>query len=159
MKIRKLFILILSATGLSFFMSCDSSRLYEKNLEIPEGIWEQANILKFDVEIPDSSRKFNFYINMRNDESYPYSNLYLFLTTRFPDQKVSRDTLELLLADENGNWFGKGAGDRKFNQILLRKSMKFPKAGTYSFELEQGMRMGELPGITDAGIRVEYCEE
>jgi gliding motility-associated lipoprotein GldH len=139
--------------------SCDSSRVYENNAELPGAIWEQGNVLKFDAEIPDSSKRYNFYINIRNDETYPYSNLYVFLTTHFPDKRISKDTLELLLADENGNWYGKGSGDRKFNQILLQKKIKFPISGKYTFQIEQGMRLAELPGITDAGIRIEYFDE
>lgn len=137
--------------------ACDKKRVFEKNAEIPEMMWDKSNVLKFEVPIEDTVSANNIYINVRNASKYQFSNLFLFFTTRIPDGKAERDTVELTLADEKG-WLGEGAGDIWDNRILFKKNFRFPQAGIYTFELEQGMRQNPLPLIMDAGIRIEKAE-
>lgn len=141
-----------------FFSSCDNSRIFEENKSIPEAGWDTSNVLKFAVEIKDPSTPANFYVNVRNADGYPYNNLFLFIKTKFPNGKQSNDTLECLLADENGKWLGKGIGDIYDNQILFKKNVRFPLSGTYSFEIAQGMRIAKVPLIMDVGLRIEKSE-
>lgn len=140
---------------LVFIGGCDSKRVYESNVAIPNGIWNSANRAKFEVEISDTVTAHNFYINVRNAGSYPYSNLYLFLETEFPDKVYARDTIECILADNAGRWLGDGSGDIWDNQILFKKGIRFRKAGKYVFTLEQAMRVANLPMIMDVGMRIE----
>ena len=55
----------------------------------------------------------------------------------------------------DGRWLGDGLGDIFDNRILFKEGVKFPQAGEYRFELFQAMRINPLPGIMDAGIRIE----
>jgi gliding motility-associated lipoprotein GldH len=68
---------------------------------------------------------------------------------------MSVDTLECLLADEQGSWLGKGAGNVWDNQILLKKNVRFPRKGVYSFLITQGMRKDPLVDVADVGLRIE----
>jgi gliding motility-associated lipoprotein GldH len=68
---------------------------------------------------------------------------------------LSKDTLECELADYSGKWYGKGIGSVKFNRFMFRKGMRFRASGKYVFELEQAMRVRDLTGIRDIGLRVE----
>jgi gliding motility-associated lipoprotein GldH len=138
--------------------ACDSSRIFEENTSIPDKGWDSSNIVKFDVEIKDPSTPANFYINVRNADGYPYSNLFLFVKTKFPNGKQSNDTLECQLADENGKWIGKGIGDIYDNQIPFKRNVRFPLAGIYHFEIQQGMRIASIPLIMDVGLRIEKAE-
>lgn len=137
------------------FMSCDQNRVYDKSKKLTEANWKIGEVVKFDVPISDTLSYHNFYINIRNKSTYSYCNLYLFLNTVFPDNKIARDTLDCILADEKGNWLGNGLGDLKDNQILFRKGVRFPHSGMYSFELEHAMYDSTLTGISDIGIRIE----
>jgi gliding motility-associated lipoprotein GldH len=139
-------------------ISCDKNHFFEKNVSIPDNIWDKSNKLKFDVPVTDTLSSYNFYINVRNADGYPYSNLYLFITTKFPNGKMAKDTLECILADERGNWLGDGLGDIWDNQIPFKKNVRFPRTGVYTFEMEQAMRLDRLPQIMDAGIRIEKRE-
>ena len=153
---------ILSATlflvCVLFFSSCDNNRIFEQNQAIPESGWSTTNKIKFNVDIKDPSTPTNFYINVRNADGYPYSNIFLFIKTIFPNGKMSNDTLECVLADEKGKWIGSGIGDLYDNQIPFKKNVHFPLAGTYSFEIEQGMRTDNVPLIMDVGLRIEKAE-
>jgi len=140
------------------FSACDNSRIFEENTSIPESGWDSSNVVKFNVDIKDPSTPTNFYINVRNADGYPYSNLFLFVRTKFPNGKQSNDTLECQLADENGKWIGKGIGDIYDNQIPFKRNVRFPLAGVYTFEIEQGMRTNNVPLIMDVGLRIEKAE-
>lgn len=136
-------------------ISCDRNRLYDENVTIPEGIWESNQPLTFTVNIPSKMQRYNVLLSIRNTPDYQFSNLFLFMTTRYPDSTFARDTIELALADYDGRWLGEGAGSVKFSRFMLKKNVLFPLTGKYRFELEQAMRVHDLKGIRDAGIRIE----
>lgn len=141
-----------------FFASCDSKRIFEENKTIEETGWNINDIKTFEVEIKDPATATNFYINVRNADGYPYSNLFIFVKTIFPNGKMSNDTLECILADEKGKWLGSGIGDIYDNQIPFKRNVRFPLAGKYSFELQHGMRIDNVPLIMDVGLRIENAE-
>ncbi len=140
------------------FASCDSNRIYEQNETIPESGWNTDDVKKFEVEIKDPATPVNFYINVRHADGYPYSNLFLFIKTNLPGGKASVDTLECMLADEKGKWLGSGVGDIYDNQIPFKRNVRFPQAGKYVFEIQQGMRTDGVPLIMDVGLRIEKTE-
>ncbi len=135
--------------------SCDSKRIYEQNTEIPGSTWDASNKIKFEVEITDTVSGNNVLINIRHAGFYPYSNLFLFINTTFPNGKTTRDTVECLLADDRGKWFGEGLGDLWDARILFKRNVRFSQSGTYIFEYEQAMRVQQLPGVMDMGMRIE----
>ena len=138
-----------------FLASCDSKRFYEENKSIENGVWTSTNSRAFNVNITDTLARYDLYLNIRNDGVYPYSNLYLFIHTLVPGGRTATDTVECQLADPDGKWRGSGLGSLKFNRFLFQKGMVFPRKGAYRFELEQAMRVKELKGIRDVGIRIE----
>lgn len=146
---------IVLALAMIFFMACDNTRVFEDNIEIPDHEWFQDKPVAISAEIEDTSLKYNVYINIRNAGYYRFSNLYLFVNTHFPDGRIQRDTVECILASPEGKWLGDGLGDIWDNRVLLKKGVFFRQPGTYKFELIQAMRIDPLPGIMDAGIRIE----
>ena len=140
---------------LIMFTACDRNMVYEQNKSIPDRTWDKDNVLTFDVPLTDTSQAYNVYINLRNTGAYPMSNLYLFVTTTAPSGLSRRDTVELILADKRGRWYGKGFGSIWQHQRPFRRNIRFPVPGTYTFELQQAMRIDQLPGVVDAGIRIE----
>ena len=135
--------------------SCDSNVVFEQNFELPEKIWEVGDIKQFEVEIKDTNQAYNLYLNLRNSKSYRFSNLYVFVKTKYPKGKITKDTLQFYLADPNGKWLGKNAGDLVNHQIMFSRKTQFPELGVYSIEFEQGMRDANLEYVSDVGLRVE----
>lgn len=156
---RKFILPILILFITASFISCDGTMLYEENREINGGVWDMNQKLGFDFEIPDTTTKYNFYFNIRNTDEYPYSNVYVFFHTQFPNGKTGNDTIEFPLADPQGRWYGKGQGDVHDCRLIFRKGVRFPLAGKYHMDIEQAMRMEKLPGVIDAGIRIERAED
>lgn len=142
-----------------FFVSCDKTRLFEQNTEIKNNLWDFKDPLVFSVNISDTITEHNFYINVRNAGFYGFSNLFLFINTTLPGGEVQRDTVECILAAPDGRWLGDGLGDIWDNRILFKEKMRFPASGQYRFELAHAMRINPLPGIMDAGIRIEKSKK
>src|SRR5687768_13275673 len=153
MKIRSL--ALIPGCLLLLIFGCDPARVFEENKKIDNNEWDQNSSLVFQVPITDTTAHYNVYVNIRNAGFYRFSNLYLFINTVFPGGQLQRDTLECILAAPDGRWLGEGLGDIWDNRILFKPGVQFPQPGEYRFELIQAMRTNPLPGIMDAGIRIE----
>ena len=147
--------LFITFCSLLTLLSCDPARVYEKNIKIPDGIWEKENKVGFEVFIDDTVSAHNLYVNVRNTSLYPFSNLYLFIETTAPSGHTIRDTVEVFLADNRGKWLGSGLGDIWDLQQVYKQNVRFAQRGKYFFEYQQAMRMDRLPFILDTGLRIE----
>ena len=145
-------VLVLTAAILT---SCNGTRFFEENKKIDNASWAAHNKQSFTVVIDDTSALYDVHINIRNDVSYPFSNLFLFLKTRFPGEGTAQDTIECLLASPDGSWLGTGMGRVRFSSFLFQQGVRFLQPGTYRFDFEQAMRTDPLTGITDIGIRID----
>lgn len=145
-------VVIIAITG------CDSNRVFESNQEIKGGTWDMKQQPEFGFDIPDTLTRYNLYFNLRHTQDYYYSNIYVFFHTTLPNGKISTDTVEFQLADPTtGQWLGKGQSDILDCQMQFRKGMRFPVPGHYTLRIEQAMRMEQLPGVIDAGLRIEHA--
>jgi gliding motility-associated lipoprotein GldH len=138
-----------------FFSSCSNNVVYSKYQSFENNEWYAKNKAVFDVEMTDPNSFHDISVMVRHADAYPYSNLYLFLTTTYPDGKVTLDTLECILANQKGEWMGNGAGDIFDITIPLKQSTRFPLAGKYNFAFEQAMRTDPLPLIMDFGFEIK----
>ncbi len=145
-----IFIVILLTLG-----SCDRNRVYDHYASVDPHGWIPRDGKEFPVEITDTVSIYNLSISLRYTNDYPYSNIFFFVQTRFPDGQLYRDTVEYYLADPSGKWSGKGIGKIKDNRFPFRKGIHLPRKGTYVFRIEQAMREKQLKGIHDVGLRIE----
>jgi len=150
-KSVNLFILFL----VLIFQSCDKNRIFEENKKIPDGIWQADFPVKFEFDVNDTISLCNFYVNVRHTAEYPFSNLFLFIKTDFPNGQSAQDTLECQLQNRNGKWVGDGMGDIVDAQLVFKKGMRFPLKGKYSFTYNQAMRVPRLPMVMEMGLRIE----
>ncbi|MCD8407028.1 gliding motility lipoprotein GldH [Tenacibaculum dicentrarchi] len=146
-------------------ISCDSKSVYDTYSTLPEGSWNKNNAIVFTFDIKDSIQKKNLFINLRNNEDYAYSNLFLITQLRFPDGELVVDTLEYDMTDVNGKFLGKGFSGVKENKLFYKENITFPTTGTHIFKVAQAMRKNgkiegikELKGITQVGFRIEKTQ-
>lgn len=143
---------ILFAILSAVLYSCNTNIIFDQNVSLPREGWYKNNAVSFNVKINDSLDTYNFKLNIRNTTDYRYSNLYIFLITELPNGNISRDTIECILANNEGEWIGKGWGNIKENDIVLKSGLRFPITGNYKFLLQQAMRVDTLKGINDIGL-------
>ncbi|MCW5899732.1 MAG: gliding motility lipoprotein GldH [Flavobacteriales bacterium] len=139
--------------------SCGDRILYQADVPIPGGAWHRDLKPEFAFEANDTIARHDLYIDVRHTGEYPFSSLFLFVDLDGPGDRHLRDTVECLLADHTGRWYGKGTGfvfaDRYRAHVLYKLGNRFPAAGRYTIRLEQAMRTENLDGVLDVGITVE----
>lgn len=149
--------------GIFFFGSCDKNRVFDAYK--PVNGWNKDSIITFKLGKLDSLKAYNLFINIRNNQDYKFSNLFLITQIQFPNGKVVSDTLEYEMTKPNGEWLGTGSGNLKENKLWYKKQVRFDEAGEYLIKIQQAMRKnGEvdgiplLRGITDVGFRIENID-
>ena len=144
-----------------FLLSCDPNRVYEENQDIEDAVWQEDFSPKFRFEIIDPQNKYNLYLNLRNGIAYPYHNVYIKYNLKDSTEAIlSSELKEFFLFDpKTGKPFGDGLGDLFDHQFPLLKAHSFPSGGSYSIDIEQFMRLQQLPMIVSVGLRVEKSEE
>lgn len=152
---KQVFSCFLILSMLLIVFSCDRKRVFESYFELDKKGWNKDSVVVFNAQLTDTIKNHNLYVNIRNKGTYPYSNIYLFLTIGSPDGNMRTDTVEFTLAEPSGRWKGSGIGGLHDNQILYKSSVNFPRKGKYTFQIKQGMRDNVLQGIRDIGIRIE----
>ncbi len=140
---------------IAILLSCDSKQLFIEYAEIPNDVWSIKNVLHYNVNISDTTGAYNIYINVRHGDRYSYSNLFLFVTAHSPDGNSLKDTVEILLADDRGNWLGKGAASIYTKKHPYKQNIRFPVRGIYTFDIEQAMRVQDLKYISNIGLSIE----
>lgn len=155
-KIGAALVLLLLCAG------CGQDVLFQADTEIAAGGWDRAHKPAFTFDVQDTVNAYDLFIDVRHTGDYPYSGLYLFVDIEGPGLKVPTDTVECLLADATGRWYGKGLGfifaDRFQAHVLYKLNNRFPRSGSYTITLEQAMRDSVLPGVLDVGISVERAK-
>ncbi|GHT69826.1 hypothetical protein FACS189452_10580 [Bacteroidia bacterium] len=155
---KKLFLGIVPLL-LTLVQACNSAVVYETYKNIPGIGWSKDSIATFEVNITDTLALHNIYIDLRNNTAYPYCNLFLFIKTISPTQHFVCDTVEYMLTDSYGRWFGKGFSHIIDNRLEYKKYVQFPTSGTYRFEIQQGMRMYFLLEVVNVGLRIERADK
>lgn len=122
---------------------------------MPERTWKLLDIPAFKIPVTDTLNSNNVFFTIRTGSSYPFRNIYLFVTTTSPDGKSITDTLQYNLADEKGKWYGKGFGDIHELNLPYKTNVYFPVKGSYQFKIQHGMRVEDLKGVYDFGLRIE----
>lgn len=152
-------IVLLALITITIFISCNSDNLYTAIEEIPGNSWNRYNKPVFRAEIIDTLQHCDIYITLRNTHNYPFRNIFLFVTTTSPEGNNIKDTVEYIITDESGRWLGKGLGDIHDLSLPYKSNVLFPVSGTYRFRIEQGMRVDDLDGIMNVGMKIIISEK
>ncbi|MBQ3655335.1 MAG: gliding motility lipoprotein GldH [Bacteroidales bacterium] len=154
------FLLILTAAFLT--VSCNRDRIYGEMTDIPDMVWDMNKIAKFEVPVEDINTPYNIKVELRVVDFYQFSNLYLFLRTESPSKKTLADTLECILYDDKGNSLTNSKmrfGELEDYEFTFKESVKFAEKGVYTFYIQHGMRLEQLPFVKEIGLTVEKLKE
>ena len=155
---NSLFLLFVGA--IMIFSSCKGEDIYFQKYEtIESSSWNKEEVKVFDFDIVDTTKLYEFYLNLRNKNEYGYGNIFVFWTLQSPDGRTKTDTAQFILAKPNGQWLGKSASGTVIENSMYFLKTKLPTRGTYSFEFVQGMRDENLEGIKDVGLKIKKKDE
>jgi len=143
-------------------LACNDKLTHSEFQSNPGGIWTKGDIKEFSFTENDTIGANDIFISIRNDESFPYSNLFLIADLKYPNGDIQRDTLEYEMAMPDGKWLGKGYGSIKENKLWYKENIIFTVKGVYTLQISHAMRKNgkadgimELEGITDVGFLIE----
>ena len=139
--------------------SCGRDVIYTDSSEMDNNVWNLSNMVVFEYENADTEQKTDVDFLIRTTPNYPYRNIYLFVSSFSPEGKSITDTLEYILADEKGTWYGKGTGNIRSLSLPFRQNVFFSETGTYTFRVSHGMRDVDLKGVADISIRITKSDK
>ena len=154
------FLIVLGSLLLLF--SCDDKSDFNLYKSIDNEGWKANEKIFFEFDVKDTISPKNLFINIRNNNEYAYSNLYLITELVFPNETKVVDTLQYEMADKTGRFLGVGFTEIKENKLFYKEKKAFPVSGNYTFNVRHAMRKnGEvkpiefLKGIQDVGFSIE----
>ena len=153
----------------SFFslllLSCNSSTITaDTKATSPDG-WQVNDPVIFELPGLNSEALYNAFITVRNNNKYPYSNLFLIISLQHPYGKTVVDTLEYKMARPDGTWLGTGIGNIKENKLFYKQNLMFNEKGNYTLHITHAVRnngesqgVSKLEGITDIGYSLDIVK-
>jgi gliding motility-associated lipoprotein GldH len=152
---RQLFIIFMLNICIA---SCMPSNQYHKKYFLPNHQWSYADCKTFDFEITDTTSLYNLQFLMQHAEAYAYSNVWIKMTTTYPNGKLDSQRIEVALALPDGHWLGRGGNglvEHTMNITPNATAMRFVEKGVYQIKIEQMMRINPLMNIEYIGLQVE----
>ena len=140
--------------------SCDSNVEFLKYNSV-NGVWHKDSLQEFSFELNETN-EYNTFVNLRINEEYKFSNIFLITTLKDSLNILSKDTLQFKLADKSGKFVGKKRINLVDNKLLHKKQLKLEGNKKYFLSIEHAMRvinkvggLENLEGVTDIGYKIE----
>lgn len=148
--------------GLALLCSCAEETTLAGDTQSLPGGWNKDQPVVFTLPQLDSVQPYNLFLEVRNNNEYPFNNLFLIVSMEFPHGKTVTDTLEYRMAHPDGQWMGSGLGSIKESKLWYKEGVTFPEKGQYVLRIEHALRnngqvdgVTQLQGITDVGYSIE----
>ncbi len=161
MKIKNSLLLILIAI---LVISCDKNRVFDEYKSVGNS-WHKDSIVAFDLPKLNETKYYNLFVTIRDNNDYPYNNMFLIVSMEQPNKKVLVDTLEYQMTEPDGSLLGDGFTDVKESKLFYKENVKFNLKGKYKVSIQHANRQtGKVPGVTklagisDVGFRIESKE-
>ena len=145
-------------------ISCDKTRVFDQYKSVGKA-WHKDSIVTFELPKLDPKKSFNMFVNVRDNDNYPFNNLFLIVSLEQPNHQVKVDTLEYQMTNPDGKLLGDGFSDIKENKLFYKNKVNFTQKGIYKIHIKHATRqtgkiegVASLAGITDVGFRIESTE-
>jgi len=146
-------------------ISCVEAPYWSDQHDFDKESWLSSELVEFEFPVENTESRYDLLINLRNNNAYPFSNIFLITQIQGPNGMQLVDTLEFEMADKQGNWLGSGITDIKESLLYLKEDFEFDEIGVYDLTIKQAVRrLGEvkpvdpLEGIVGIGITIELKE-
>lgn len=136
-------------------LSCQAENTHFEDMERIDNNWKKIDTKSFSIPILSKDGKYDLQLIIRNNNQYPYRNLYIFTEIISPKGESLIDTLEYQLADITGKWLGSGMGEIKQNTLIYKENISLQDTGKYKVNISHAMRENNLKGIEDISLMVE----
>ncbi len=140
--------------------SCKKNPEFRVYTSLENG-WPSSKTIGFTV--PSIARApSSVFIHIRNNNDYPFANIFLVAQMKDSVNVIFRDTLEYAMANAKGEWLGSGFLEVKENKLWWKYEWTPEHKGPYFIELSQSVRNSGaiegvplLNGILNVGVEIE----
>ena len=147
-----------------FIFSCDKKRVFDDYKSVGN-TWHKDSVVIFELPKLDASKKYNLYVNVRDNNDYPFNNIFLIVSLEHPNRKIIVDTLEYQMTNPDGTLLGEGFSDIKENKLFYKNNVLFTQKGIYKIHIKHVVRqtgkiegVDKLSGVSDVGFRIESID-
>ena len=106
---------------LIFFVSCNDKIEFTQYKSVSGSSWQANKNISFEFTVEDTILPKDLFINIRNNNEYPFSNLFVITELNFPNGNKIVDTLQYEMTDETGEFLGKGFAEIKENKLFYKE--------------------------------------
>ena len=140
-------------------VSCVDNNTVFLDYQDVDGVWEKQNEIKFSFN-SDKESITDISLFLRNDYSYPFSNIYLITSIKNNDRVVF-DTINYSFKNNNNKWYNFKSSRINNSKIIIKDIFKI-LPGEFEFRVKHSIRYLDsispqikLDGILDVGLVVE----
>lgn len=141
--------------------SCDQNRVFDQYHKL-DGSWAKNDTIQFSFEQKDTINPYNLFLNIRNNNEYPFNNLFVIVRLTNPENETKVDTLEYQMTNPDGSLLGEGFSDVKESKLWYQENFTFKKSGKYNIDIIHALReanqingLERVNGVTEVGFRIE----
>ncbi len=127
-----------------YLVGCGEHFFFEENHRLSADGWSYQDSVSFSFEIKDTSARYDLMLDLQHGLAFEYQNLYIRITTMFPDEDKVSQTLSIDLADTKGQWYGDCGGSTCKLRVVLQENAFFDQLGIHQIELAQHMRVDPI---------------
>ena len=140
-------------------VSCVDNNTVFLDYQDVDGVWEKQNEIKFSFN-SDKESITDISLLLRNDYSYPFSNIYVITSIKNNDRVVF-DTINYSFKNNNNKWYNFKSSRINNSKIIIKDKFKI-LPGEFEFRVKHSIRYLDsispqikLDGILDVGLMVE----
>lgn len=135
----------------------EASIVYEK---VPNASWKRGQQLSFRFLVTEAHHPYYFDLLIRHNNNVEYCDFEVLATLSNGAFYERRDTLHLLLSEQEGLWRGSGVALTELSFSYLH-GVQFPISGIYTLTLEPCSLRPSIRGIENVGVafcnRAKVC--
>ena len=141
------------------FVGCGPNIVFEQTYDVGEE-WSYDEVMNFVMEAQDTTQQYDLQFVLDHSVDFTYQNLYVLISTTYPDGVTVEDIVSLQLANKLGEFNGSCSGESCKLIVILQEGFRFKQLGTHTITIAQHSRREILEGISSGQLRlVEYVQD
>tara|TARA_A100001011_G_scaffold125187_1_gene132129 strand:- start:13852 stop:14313 length:462 start_codon:yes stop_codon:yes gene_type:complete len=137
-------------------LSCNERLVYSEYDTFGETKWAYKNPKYFHISALDTTYTYNGSLHFTILTDYPYRNIWFRYNM---SDKKEPEQIQMTLATKQGKWLGKGGGRLRHYSLPLFQNKKLTHQDTFTFWVQQYMRVDTLQGIKSVGLEISKDRE
>ena len=137
--------------------SCGPEVIYEEKIKVTDP-WSYDEDMVYIFDVIDTTQKYNLIYELTHSKEFKYQNLYVQISTTYPNGRKVEDQVSLQIANKKGEFYGKCFTNCSLD-IGLQEKFRFKDLGKHTIAISQYSRIEKLQGIKSGTLVLIESEE